>query len=87
LIASQTRSAGCVVIEDEVTRWGQVGTTSGIKIGSKAVVMGQTGVTKSIDGGKTYFGTPVEESREKLKQLANLKRLPEILNKLNQNEG
>ncbi|MDI9311639.1 MAG: UDP-3-O-(3-hydroxymyristoyl)glucosamine N-acyltransferase [Limnohabitans sp.] len=87
LIAAQTGIAGCVVIEDEVTLWGQVGTTSGIKIGSKAVVMGQTGVTKSIDGGKTYFGTPVEESREKLKQLANLKRLPEIINKLNQNEG
>lgn len=87
LIAAQTGIAGCVVIEDEVTLWGQVGTTSGIKIGSKAVVMGQTGVTKSIEGGKTYFGTPVEESREKLKQLANLKRLPEIINKLNQNEG
>jgi UDP-3-O-[3-hydroxymyristoyl] glucosamine N-acyltransferase len=87
LIASQTGIAGCVVIEDEVTLWGQVGTTSGIRIGSKAVVMGQTGVTKSIEGGKTYFGTPVEESREKLKQLANLKKLPEILNKLNQNEG
>jgi UDP-3-O-[3-hydroxymyristoyl] glucosamine N-acyltransferase len=87
LIASQTGIAGCVVIEDEVTLWGQVGTTSGIRIGAKAVVMGQTGVTKSIDGGKTYFGTPVEESREKLKQLANLKKIPEILNKLNQNEG
>lgn len=82
LIAAQTGIAGCVVIEDEVTLWGQVGTTSGITIGSKAVVMGQTGVTKSIDGGKTYFGTPIEESREKLKQLANIKRIPEILNKL-----
>ncbi len=87
LIASQTGIAGCVVIEDEVTLWGQVGTTSGITIGSKAVVMGQTGVTKSIEGGKSYFGTPVEESREKLKQLANLKKLPELLNKLSKNEG
>jgi UDP-3-O-[3-hydroxymyristoyl] glucosamine N-acyltransferase len=31
------------------------------------------GVTKSVEGGKTYFGTPIEESREKLKQLANIK--------------
>lgn len=82
LIASQTGIAGCVVIEDEVTLWGQVGTTSGITIGAKAVVLGQTGVTKSIEGGKSYFGTPVEESREKLKQLANVKRIPDILNKL-----
>lgn len=82
LIASQTGIAGCVIIEDEVTLWGQVGTTSGIKIGAKAVVMGQTGVTKSIEGGKSYFGTPIEESREKLKQLANIKKIPEILSKL-----
>ncbi len=82
LIASQTGIAGCVIIEDEVTMWGQVGTTSGITIGTKAVVMGQTGVTKSVEGGKSYFGTPIEESREKLKQLANIKKIPEILSKL-----
>jgi UDP-3-O-[3-hydroxymyristoyl] glucosamine N-acyltransferase len=55
-----------------------VGTTSGITIGEKAVVMGQTGVTKSIPGGKSYFGTPVQESREQLKQLAQLKQLPKL---------
>ena len=82
LIASQTGIAGCVIIEAEVTLWGQVGTTSGITIGAKAVILGQTGVTKSVEGGKSYFGTPIEESREKLKQLANIKKIPEILNKL-----
>jgi UDP-3-O-[3-hydroxymyristoyl] glucosamine N-acyltransferase len=82
LIASQTGIAGCVIIEDEVTIWGQVGTASGVRIGANAVIMGQTGVTKSVEGGKSYFGTPIEESREKLKQLANIKKIPEILNKL-----
>ncbi len=82
LIAAQAGIAGCVIIEDEVTIWGQVGTTSGITIGAKAVILGQTGVTKSVEGGKSYFGTPIEESREKLKQLANIKRIPEILNQL-----
>ena len=75
LIASQTGIAGCVIIEDEVTIWGQVGTNSGITIGKGAVILGQTGVTKSVSGGKTYFGTPISESREKLKELAYLKRL------------
>jgi UDP-3-O-[3-hydroxymyristoyl] glucosamine N-acyltransferase len=81
LIAAQTGIAGCVIIEDEVTLWGQVGTTSGITIGTKAVILGQTGVTKSVEGGKSYFGTPIEESREKLKQLANIKRIPELIKK------
>ena len=82
LIAAQTGIAGCVIIEDEVTLWGQVGTTSGITIGTKAVVLGQTGVSKSIEGGKTYSGTPIDEAREKMKQFAYIKKIPEILNKL-----
>ena len=79
LIASQTGIAGCCIIENEVTIWGQVGTNSGITIGSKAIILGQTGVTKSVSGGKTYFGTPVQESRQKLKELANLRQLPKLL--------
>lgn len=79
LIASQVGIAGCCIIEDEVTIWGQVGTNSGITIGKKAVILGQTGVTKSVAGGKSYFGTPIEESRVKLKELAYIKRIPEII--------
>lgn len=82
LIAGQVGIAGCVVLEDEVTMWGQSGTTSGITIGAKAVIMGQSGVSKSLEGGKTYYGTPIDEAREKMKQFANLKKIPEILNKL-----
>ena len=74
LIASQTGIAGCVIIEDEVTIWGQVGTNSGITIGKGAIILGQTGVTKSVAGGKSYFGTPISESREKLKEIAEIKR-------------
>jgi len=75
LIASQTGIAGCVVVEDKVTLWGQVGTNSGIRIGKGAVILGQTGVTKSVKGGKTYFGTPIEESRAKLKEIAEMRQL------------
>ena len=75
LIASQTGIAACVIIEDEVTLWGQVCTNSGITIGKGAVIMGQTGVTKSVKGGKSYFGTPIAESREKLKEMAGIRQL------------
>lgn len=82
LIAAQCGIAGCVVIEDEVTLWGQVGSASGITIGAKAVVLAQSGISKSLDGGKVYFGYPAQESREMLKQLANLKKIPTILEKV-----
>lgn len=82
LIAAQTGIAGCVVIQDEVTIWGQVGTTSGITIGEKAVILAQSGISKSLEGGITYFGSPAEESREKMKQMAHVKQIPFILEKL-----
>ncbi|MEM9050679.1 MAG: UDP-3-O-(3-hydroxymyristoyl)glucosamine N-acyltransferase [Bacteroidota bacterium] len=82
LIAAQVGIAGCVVMEDEVTLWGQVGVRSDITIGKGAVVLAQTGISKSIEGGKTYFGSPVAESREKLKDLANTRKIPYILDEL-----
>ncbi|MAO18664.1 UDP-3-O-(3-hydroxymyristoyl)glucosamine N-acyltransferase [Muricauda ruestringensis] len=82
LIASHVGIAGCCIIEDEVTLWGQVGITSGATIGKKAVILAQSGISKSLEGGKTYFGYPAEEAREKLKQIAYIKKIPEILKKL-----
>src|SRR5690606_37548230 len=64
LIASHVGIAGCCIIEDEVILWGQVGLTSRATIGKKAVILAQTGVAKSLEGGKTYFGSPAEEARE-----------------------
>jgi UDP-3-O-[3-hydroxymyristoyl] glucosamine N-acyltransferase len=84
-IAAQCGIAGCVIVEDEVVIWGQVGITSGITIGSKAVLLAQAGVSKSLKGGVTYFGSPAEESRSMLKQLAYLKRLPRLFEEFKKN--
>jgi UDP-3-O-[3-hydroxymyristoyl] glucosamine N-acyltransferase len=82
LIAAQVGIAGCVTIEEGVTLWGQVGVRSDITIGKDAVVLAKTGVSKGLKGGKTYFGSPVAESREKLKDLANTRKIPYILEEL-----
>ena len=79
LIASGAGISGCVTIEDEVKIWGQVGCASNVHIGKKAIILGQSGVTKSVEGNKTYFGTPCKESLQKLKELAALQKLPEII--------
>ncbi|WP_411030838.1 UDP-3-O-(3-hydroxymyristoyl)glucosamine N-acyltransferase [Spongiimicrobium sp. 3-5] len=83
LIASQTGIAGCVVIEDEVTIWGQVGIISGITIGKKAVIMAQSGVGKSLEGGKSYLGSPAIEAREMIRQMAYAKEVPDLIRKYN----
>lgn len=82
LIASQVGIAGCVLIGDFVTIWGQVGITSGITIGEKAVISAQSGVSKSLPGHKAYFGTPADEFRKKYKELASIRLIPDIIEKL-----
>lgn len=82
LIASQVGIAGCVIMEDFVTVWGQVGITSAITIGEKAVISAQSGVSKSLEGHKSYFGTPADEFRKKYKELASIRLIPDIIDKL-----
>ncbi len=82
LIASQVGIAGCVHIEDSVTIWGQVGITSDVIIGEKAVISAQSGVSKSLAGHKSYFGTPADEFRKKYKELASIRLIPDIIEKL-----
>lgn len=79
LIASQVGIAGCVNIEDDVVLWGQVGVQKDLTIGKGAIVLGQSGVSKSLEGNKVYFGSPVLEAKQKMKELAFLKRFPELL--------
>jgi len=86
LIASQVGVAGCVIIEDEVTIWGQVGITSGITIGAKAVISAKAGVSKSLEGGKSYFGIPADDFRTKYKEIASIRKIPELLEKLKQQD-
>ena len=82
LIASQTGIAGCVVVEDEVTLWGQVGVKSGITIAKGTEIYAQSGLGHSTDENKTYFGSPASEAREKFKEMAYIRKIPEILQKL-----
>lgn len=82
LFAAQVGIAGCVRIDDEVTLWGQVGIPSDRHIGKGATLLGQSGIIGDVEAGKTYFGSPASDARTKWRELAAVKKLPDILNKL-----
>jgi len=82
LLATAVIIAGVSKIEDDVILWGQVAIDKDLTIGKGAVILGTSAVGKSLEGGKTYFGAPAIEARKKWKELAMIRRLPEIFEKL-----
>jgi len=82
LFAAQVGIAGCCIIEDDVTLWGQVGVPSKLSIGKGAVVLGQSGLIADLEGGKTYFGSPAGEWKQKMREIALMGRLPDVVKKI-----
>lgn len=82
LFAGQVGIAGASTVEDNVILWGQVGVSKTLTIGKDAVVYAQSGVKDSIPGGKVYFGSPVEDAREKMKEFVWIKRIPQLWEKV-----
>jgi UDP-3-O-[3-hydroxymyristoyl] glucosamine N-acyltransferase len=82
LFAGQVGIAGASTIEDNVILWGQVGVSKTLTIGKDAIVYAQSGVKDSIAGGKVYFGSPVEDAREKMKEFVWIKRIPQLWEKV-----
>jgi UDP-3-O-[3-hydroxymyristoyl] glucosamine N-acyltransferase len=82
LFAGQVGIAGATKIEDEVILWGQVGVSKTLTIGKGAILLAQTGVNSSLEGGKSYFGYPVGDAKEKMKELVWIKRIPQLWEKV-----
>jgi len=82
LIAAHVTIAGAVNIGNGVTLWGQVVINKTLSIGDNAVLLGRTGVSSSIEGGRTYWGAPAEDASVKKRELVWIKRIPELWEKV-----
>lgn len=82
LFASAVLIAGVTRIEDDVILWGQVVIDKDIVIGKGAVILAVSAVGKSLEGNKTYFGAPAEIASKKWREMAMLRKLPEMYQKL-----
>lgn len=82
LIGAHAAIAGVTRIEDDVILWGVVAINKDLVIGKGAVILATSAVGKSLEGGKTYFGAPAIEARKKWKELAAIRKLPEIIENL-----
>ena len=82
LFAAQVGIAGACTIGNKVTMWGQVGISSGITIEDGATILAQSGLGENVSTGKTYFGTPATDAKEKMRELFATKQLPGLIKKL-----
>jgi UDP-3-O-[3-hydroxymyristoyl] glucosamine N-acyltransferase len=82
LIVSLTGIAGSCHIGDYVTIAGQVGVSGHVTIGDKATLAARTGVTTHLEGGVVYSGRPAKPFRDDMKLRANLRRLPQLMERV-----
>lgn len=82
IIGAFTAIAGVTRIEDNVLIWAKVVIDKDIVIGEGAVILATSGADKSLEGGKTYFGAPAMEVRKAWQQMALIRKLPEIWDKV-----
>ncbi len=75
LFASHVAIAGVSEIKDNVILWGQVGISKDLVIGENATILARSGVGKSLEGHKVYFGAPAMEARKKWKEIARIREL------------
>lgn len=82
LLVSQVGIAGSSILEDYVVLAGQVGVKDHVKIGQRAVVGAQGGVSKNLPAGGIYWGTPAISHRELLHILPHYHKLPQLVERI-----
>jgi len=84
LIVGQVGIAGSSKLGGGVVLGGQVGIIDHIEIGAGTMVGAQSCVFRSVAAGQKLFGTPAIESREALRIVGLMSRLPKIVEQLKQ---
>ena len=72
LCAAQVGLAGSTTLGRNVVMGGQSATAGHLKVGAFATIAGKCGVTKSLEGGKTYAGFPAVEHKMWLRMQAKI---------------
>jgi len=72
LCAAQVGLAGSTILGRNVVMGGQSATAGHLKVGAFATIAGKGGVTKSLEGGKTYAGFPAIDHKMWLRMQAKM---------------
>jgi UDP-3-O-[3-hydroxymyristoyl] glucosamine N-acyltransferase len=82
LLVAQAGVAGSTRLGNYVVLAGQAGVVGHLDIGDQAIVTAQTGITKDVPPKGVMSGSPAQDRRTHLKELAALSKLPEALQEI-----
>jgi UDP-3-O-[3-hydroxymyristoyl] glucosamine N-acyltransferase len=82
IIAAQTGIAGSSEIGDGVVMGGKTSLADHARVGSGARLGGSTGVYSRVPEGGVYSGEPARPHRDHLREVAALRRLPDLVREL-----
>jgi len=82
VIAGQTGRSGSVTLGEQVVVGGQCAFKDHVSVVDGAILAGRTGVFSDIETAEAYYGLPAIPVKAALRQLALIKRLPEIEKRL-----
>lgn len=74
IIVAQGGFAGSSILGNGVIMGGQSAVAGHISIGDRAIIAARGGVTKSLEGGKTYSGVPILEHKDWLRLQAKISK-------------
>jgi UDP-3-O-[3-hydroxymyristoyl] glucosamine N-acyltransferase len=86
VIVSQAGVSGSTRLGQYVTLAGQVGVIGHLEIGDQAVIAAQSGISKSVPPQQIMFGSPAQPMREAKKAVANVNRLPRLIERVRELE-
>jgi UDP-3-O-[3-hydroxymyristoyl] glucosamine N-acyltransferase len=78
--------AGSTKIGNYTTLAGQVGIAGHLKIGNHVTVAAQSGIMHDIPDGEKWFGSPARPSRQMMRQIAHLQKLPDLTRRIEELE-
>lgn len=86
IICAQTGLAGSSILERNVLLAGQVGVSGHLTVHEGAVVYAQSGIGGDVAAGAVVSGSPAYDSREWLRTVTTLPRLPDLARTVRQLE-
>ncbi len=84
VMSAQVGIAGSTKVGSWCMFGGQVGVSGHITIGDKVMLGAQSGVNKSLDSNQSLIGGPPQDPRAFFKQIALMRRLPEMYEQISQ---